>query len=241
MRYEDTPDAQEYGCAAVICTAVEAESVSLRQIFGGGWSRIHVPGDTQRYYEATFVDKNGNGQLAITCQQDVMGMPAASVLATKATMLFRPRYLIMCGIAAGICKDADQMFGDVLVPSTAWDYSTGKVVGPDKSEIHFGSIGFLPRLHSLRLDPELKELMDELSKPDACEFHLQTDPLACGPSVMANEFAVDLHVRSLLPSTVGLGMESYGVFLAASNALEPRPKALAIKSVCDYADEEKND
>ena len=36
-------------------------------------------------------------------------------------------------------------------------------------------------------------------------------------------------------------MESYGVFLAASNALEPKPRALVVKSVCDYANEEKDD
>ena len=95
----------DYECAAVICTAVEAESASLKQTFGGGWTRLRVPGDKQQYYEATFVDKHGDGQLVITCQQDMMGMAAASALATKATMLFRPRYLIMCGIAAGIRKD----------------------------------------------------------------------------------------------------------------------------------------
>ena len=166
-------------------------------MFGGGWSRVRVPGDSQRYYESTFVDKHGNGQLAITCQQDIMGMTAASVLATKAAMLFRPRYLIMCGIAAGICKDADQMYGDVLVPSTVWDYSTGKVVGPDESELHFGAVGFLPRPNPMYLDSELKKLMQELKKPNACEFHLHTGPLACGPSVMANEFAVDFQVRAL--------------------------------------------
>ena len=241
MRYEDTPGTQEYGCAAVICTAVETESRSLRQVFGGGWSRVRVPGDSQRYYESTFMDKHGNGQLAITCQQDIMGMTAASVLATKAAMLFRPRYLIMCGIAAGICKDADQMYGDVLVPSTVWDYSTGKVVGPNESELHFGAVGFLPRPNPMYLDSELKKLMQELKKPNACEFHLHTGPLACGPSVMANEFAVDFQVRALYPSTVGLDMESYGVFLAASNALEPKPRALVVKSVCDYANEEKDD
>lgn len=50
---------------------------------------------------------------------------------------------------------------------------------------------------------------------------------------MANEFVVNLTVRSLNPTTVGLDMESYSVFLAASKALEPRPKALVVKSICD--------
>jgi hypothetical protein len=85
----------------------------------------------------------------------------------------------------------------------------------------------------MHLDPKLKEVIDHLCEPGACEFHLQSEPLACGTSVMANEFVVNPPVRSLNPTTVGLNMESYSVFLAASKALEPRPKALVVKSICD--------
>ncbi|MBR3159577.1 MAG: hypothetical protein IKF14_10810 [Atopobiaceae bacterium] len=122
-----------------------------------------------------------------------------------------------------------------------WDYSTGKVVGPDEPEIRFGDVGFLPRPQAMHLDPKLKEVIDHLCEPGACEFRLQSGPLACGTSVMANEFVVNITVRSLNPTTVGLDMESYSVFLAASKALEPRPKALVVKSICDYANAEKDD
>ena len=241
MYAHEEQESAEYGCAAVICTAVLTESESLRQAFGGGWSRIRVPGDKQRYYEATFTDKNGHGQLVVTCQQDIMGMTAASALATKAAMLFRPRYLIMCGIAAGIQKNAGQMYGDVLVPDVVWDYSTGKFVGPDESELRYGDVGFLPRPQAVYLDPKLKSIVDRLCDSAECEFHVQTGPLACGTSVMANEVAVDVSVRLLFPSTVGLDMESYAIFHAASIALEPKPKALVVKSICDYANEDKDD
>ena len=241
MQRESAKDTTGYDCAAVICTAVETETKSLLQTFGGRWSRLHVPGDRQRYFEATFVDKTGRGQYVVACQQDIMGMAAASALATKATMLFRPRYLIMCGIAAGIHKKTDQMYGDVLVPNEVWDYMTGKVVGPDESEIRFGDAGFLPRPQSMHLDAELEEIVDRLCEAGTCEFHLQTGTLACGASVMANETVVDHSIRVLNPDTVGLDMESYSVFLAASMALEPKPRALVIKSICDYANAEKDD
>lgn len=231
----------EYGCAAVICTAVVTETTSLRQTFNGSWRRLRVRGDRQHYYETTFADKNGQSQRVITCQQDVMGMSAASALATKVSLLFRPRYLIMCGIAAGIDAAAGQLYGDVLVPDVVWDYSTGKVVGPNESEIRFGDLGFLPRPQSMHLDPDLLELVKRLCEPGACEFHVQTGPLACGTSVMANERVVDMRVRSLFPTTVGLDMESYAVFLAASLTPNPKPKALVVKSVCDFANEEKSD
>jgi len=229
------------GCAAVICTAVERETDSLRQTFGGRWRRRRVRGDRQAYFETSFKDRHGNRQVVITCQQDAMGMTVASAIATKAAMLFHPRYLIMCGIAAGIVEGGSQLYGDVLVPNVVWDYSTGKFVGPNDSEIRFGDVGFLPRPQSMRLDPELKEVVDRLCVPGSCEFVLQTGPLACGTSVMANSRAVDLRVRNLYPDTVGLDMESYAVFLAASVVPDPKPKALVVKSVCDYANDEKSD
>lgn len=234
-------DGEGYGCAAVICTAVETETQSLGQTFDGSWRLIRMSNDPQRYYGTNFSDKHGQMQRVITCQQDMMGMAAASALATKAIHTFRPRYLIMCGIAAGIGEVGKQIYGDVLVPDVVWDYSTGKVVGPNESEIRFGDVGFLPRPHSIALDPYLRDLVHRLCKPGACEFHLETGPLACGTSVMANESVVDKRVRALFPTTVGLDMESYSIFLAAAKASRPQPKALVVKSICDYANSEKSD
>ena len=151
-------DDQGYGCAAVLCTAVETETQSLKQTFDGSWKLLRMSNDLQRYYATTFTDKRGQQQRIITCQQDMMGMAAASALATKAILTFRPRYLIMCGIAAGIGAAGKQIYGDVLVPDVVWDYSTGKVVGPNESEIRFGDVGFLPRPHSINLDPYLRDL-----------------------------------------------------------------------------------
>ncbi len=238
---EETQRANAYECAAVICTAVAREAGGVRQTLGETWRRCHIRGDRQQYYETSFIDKNGRSQRVVTCQQSVMGMPAATALATKASMLFHPRYLIMCGIAAGLGANSKQLYGDVLVPDVVWDYSTGKVVGPNESEIRFGDIGFLPRPQSLCLDRDLMALVSRLSEPGACEFQVQMGPLACGTSVMANSYAVDMRVRSLYPDTVGLDMESYGVFLAASTVPDPKPRALVVKSVCDFANEEKSD
>ena len=77
------------------------------------------------------------------------------MLAAKMIYSFRHRYLIMCGIAAGIGEESAQLYGDVLVPDMIWDYSTGKFVGKDESEIAFGSIGFQPRPVSVRIDPKM--------------------------------------------------------------------------------------
>ncbi|MNU11754.1 hypothetical protein D3C72_2598600 [compost metagenome] len=36
-------------------------------------------------------------------------------------------------------------------------------------------------------------------------------------------------------------MEAYGVFAAAHEAPHPQPKVIVLKSVCDFANPEKND
>ena len=40
---------------------------------------------------------------------------------------------------------------------------------------------------------------------------------------------------------IGIEMEAYGVFYSAANSMSPKPIAISIKSVCDFADEHKSD
>ena len=121
-----------YQCAAFIITAVEIETNYFKSLYND-WKRITVKGDFQAYYETFFV-KDGKHQRIITAQQSVMGMTAATVLTMKAIETFRPKYVIMSGIAAGTGDEARQIYGDVIVPDVIWDYSTGKFVGPDETE-----------------------------------------------------------------------------------------------------------
>lgn len=228
-----------YNTFAVILTATDIEEESIHNRFDD-WRLIQVSGDTQKYYE-TFIEAGGEQKRVITARQEIMGMTATSALAMKSTRIFLPKYLFMSGIAAGINSEEGQMYGDVLIPDTVWDYSAGKYVGPEESEIHFGDIGFLPRPTYLRTDPGLLDIIRKTMDDPDNEFHVQIGPLACGTNVVANEQVVDKHVRALFPKTIGLDMESYGVYYVASNAVRPRPKALVIKSICDYANSEKDD
>lgn len=230
---------EEYKSLAVIMTAVSIESKSMSHIYSD-WKQVKVPGDRQQYYE-TFFERDGKKCRVITCQQAVMGMTAATMLAAKAISAFRPRYLIMCGIAAGIGKEAEQLYGDVIVPDMIWDYSTGKYVGADESEIRFGDVGFLPRPVTIHTDEEIMNIVKGTVGAEDNEFHVHIGPMACGSYVVANSEVVEKRVKVLFPHTVGLDMESYSILYAAREATEPRPKAFAVKSICDYADNEKSD
>lgn len=229
-----------YKSTAVILTAVEVETSSIKSQFGD-WKHIAATGDSQDYYETTLTSNHGEEMRIITAQQKVMGMTACTMLAAKAIHLFRPKYLIMSGIAAGTSDTTSHMYGDVIVPDIIWDYTTGKYVGPDESEIRFGDIGFLPRPVSIRIDSRIMDkVRSTIGAPDN-EFHIHIGPMACGSCVVANEEVVERQIKALFPQTIGLDMESYSLCFAAENASEPRPLSIVVKSICDYANAEKDD
>lgn len=47
--------------------------------------------------------------------------------------LFRPKYILMPGIAAGI-DETEQLYGDVVLADMVWNYSNGKYVTKDRGE-----------------------------------------------------------------------------------------------------------
>ena len=229
----------KYESLAVILTAVEVETAAIKNAFEG-WKPVHVNGDEQHYSEVC-IERDGKSCRLITAQQKLMGMTATASLAMKAIYMFRPQYLIMSGIAAGLGEESVQMYGDVLVPDLVWDYSTGKYVGVDEAEIRFGDVGFLPRPVSLRTNPEILEIVKDTIDDKDNEFHVHIGPIACGSCVVANENMVDKQIRSMFPHTIGLDMESYSVYFAANNASEPKPYPIVVKSICDFANSEKGD
>lgn len=48
-------------------------------------------------------------------------------------------------------------------------------------------------------------------------------------------------IQNQIRDVIAIEMEAYGVYYAAKWAIEPKPRFVAIKSVCDFADVEKGD
>jgi nucleoside phosphorylase len=65
-------------------------------------------------------------------------------------------------------------------------------------------------------------------------------PLFTGALVVSNQAKVD-ELTFTHRKLKGIDMEAYAVFCAAKYADSPQPIAIAIKSISDCADEEKND
>ncbi len=224
---------------AIICvTNTEFAAVTLFH----KWQPVTIPGD-ERIYDTAEFERDGKTYKIVCAKQDKMGMTSAAVTTMKLIEGFRPRYVIMVGIAAGIALDSgsSQMYGDVLVADTVWDYSSGKYVSPDDAEIVFGDIGFLPRYtHETIPDVIMPYIEKAIASPEN-ECHVHLGPMACGTSVVANRSLIEKRIHSQMDNTVGLDMESYAVVYACNQATDPKPIPIIIKSICDFADSEKGD
>ena len=229
---------REYGSFAALIFVTDTESSAVMRMYD--WEEVTFEGDAQVYYRAN-VTKNSLPVYA--ARQDEMGMTASATLTMKLIEHFRPKYVIMPGIAAGTLEESGdkQMFGDVVLANMVWNYSNGKYVPKDIASIVFGEVGFLPRPTSIAVDPSLIPYFEKAVTSPNNETHVHIGAMASGSAVVANKAILDKQIRGQFDETKGLEMEGYGVAYAAAHATEPRPKAIIAKSVCDFADSRKSD
>jgi CheY-like chemotaxis protein len=121
---------------------VELESVLA---LDAGWQQQQFAEDETLYHMGEF--RRDSKSLRVVAAAAVeMGMPAATALSMNVITRFRPRYLAMAGIAAGIKGN----FGDILIATHSWDYGCGK------SRFQLGRSEFLPAPSQVQLNPLLK-------------------------------------------------------------------------------------
>ena len=65
-------------------------------------------------------------------------------------------------------------------------------------------------------------------------------PLASGASVLAAKKQTE-PIKMQHRKVIAIDMEAYAIFAAAEEAPLPQPKAFVLKSICDFADDEKDD
>ena len=231
---------KKYLTDVALMTSTNTEFQAVMNFYN--WDPLTVDGDDQIYETASFM-RDGKTCSLIHVKQPEMGMTSAAATATKLIYEFRPRYLIMVGIAAGVASDgiANQMYGDVIVPDIVWNYSVGKFVSPEEADISFGDLGFLPRSAHLAIPSEILPYIQQAIDSPENQCHVHIGPMACGSSVVANRKVLEKQIHAQLSTTAGLDMESYAIVYAAQNATLPRPIPIIIKSVCDYADSNKTD
>lgn len=234
---------------AIITALAEPELKEVKRI-SSNWEKLNIPTDSTCYY-ATTLSKEDVKIKVVIAHAPQMGMCAASTLTMKIIENFRPQYLIMCGIAAGV-KDGDNLkVGDILIADEVWDGASGKIKTTETDESLF-----LPDYRHKVLNEDMKDMLSNIklerrylddiykSYPTSNKPKLILDmhigPMASVPAVIQNKNEIDkikAHSRKL----IGIEMESYGVFYSASNSSRPKPIVISIKSISDFADEHKSD
>jgi nucleoside phosphorylase/CheY-like chemotaxis protein len=242
---EGFSDGKTYGTdLAIICALDQVELEAVRRLCE--WESLRLGHDDTRYLSGTIVGDRGTFSV-IAAAAPRMGMPASAVLTTKVVQQFRPRYIAMVGICAG--RSEKVRLGDIIVANPTWDWGSGKITSENKQP------KFLPQPHQLDLNEDVVPVLKDMAEDTAgmaklkskffgnkppFELTVHFGPLVSGSAVVAHKPTFD----SLLNQhrgILGIDMEAYSVAAAARGSGRPRPTAIIVKAVCDYADEDKND
>jgi nucleoside phosphorylase len=237
---------QSYGAYLCVMTALRTPELSAVLDWPLDWKLFQPHDDSSVYHRGT-LQKGGATREVIATAAPRMGMTAAAITAMKIIYSFRPRYLAMAGITAGLPGRCN--IGDVLAADPGWNWGSGKYF------INENNSAFAPAPHQINLDSFIRgklALMTEHTqifhdirdkwrgpKPNSI-IQMRLGPVASGSAVLANPKKVEeieLQHRKIL----GIEMETYGVLAAAEECSLPQPKVFSLKSVCDFADGNKND
>ena len=231
---------------AIICALETPEFTAVKEL-PCTWVSIKKDNTALSFYETYFEFEDKRLKVIAVCI-DKMGMVPTGVLATQTIEMFRPKYLTMTGIAAGIKGEVE--LGDILVVNPSWDSGSGKLkvdnsgeklfeIDPKQEPIDNDIIlnikelsGDTQFLNTLRENWKFSKIKNVLS--------VHIGPVASGAAVIANEDIAN-EIKSQSRKIIGIEMEAYGLVYAAKHATKPKPEPLVIKSVCDFADKDKND
>jgi nucleoside phosphorylase len=232
---------------AIICALKTPEYDAVKNL-SNDWIQIKKE-NTALLFEETYFEFENKKLKVIAAYIDKIGMVPTAVLSTQVIELFRPKYLTMTGISAGI--EGEVELGDILVIDPSWDSGAGKLKESDEGNVVFEIDPQQERidadiilnikklsddtdyLNKLREDWKYKKIKNILS--------VHTGAVASGAAVIANENVAKEIKKLQGRKLIGIEMEAYGLIYAAKHAIKPRPEPLVIKSVCDFANKDKND
>lgn len=236
---------------AIINALQELENGKIRAWKNCEWKKVDLPGDPSTNYYETVLDPDKKKIRCVTTYADRMGMAASAVLTTKMIQAFRPRYLFMTGISACVSKDKAEI-GDVIVAQSVIDGASGKFSVEDKEHV------FVPDYQLIDTAPDFISIVNRLKEDDELlanikkdakrrvkthntELNIRTGPVASVPAVVADK-SVIAAIKGQERKLLGLEMEAYGMYYAATHSVSPHPKFYAVlKSATDFADDHKGD
>jgi nucleoside phosphorylase len=234
---------------AFICALEQPEFSALEVALGGAprWRELANARYTHVYRNTEFNTAAGTSLRAVAATSTSMGLTAASIVTTQLVLQFRPRLVVMTGIAAGT-KDGGKQFGDVLVADPSVDYNSGKVVRQN------GIRDFLPDPYPIGLNARLRSVLLKHRGANPLFAAIQRgwsgrlpptmNRLHVGPVGAADQVIDDaervVEIQRNWRKLIGVEMETYGVYRACHEAPDPKPRFVSFKAVCDFAAEKSD-
>jgi nucleoside phosphorylase/DNA-binding NarL/FixJ family response regulator len=209
------------------------------------WTEFSLPNDPSIYYKSE-IETSGGIKSIVVSHSPRMGLSAAAALSSKLIMKFSPSHIIMAGIAAGIENKA--YFGDILVAEHCWDWGNGKLTA-DKGETLFQPAPHQEPL-SLKIKTKIQKIRDNKLYVDQIQngwkgketgkaLRLKLGPIASGAVVLEDPGTLASIIKQNR-ETIGVEMEGYAVMTSARISTDNSTIPIVIKSVCDFANPEKN-
>lgn len=221
-------------CALIAALPMERDAILYHF---RGWSTVASDDSTRTYYETT----TANGLNVVAAMTIRMGQLEAATLATDLIRRYKPKSIILVGITGAMDRDIN--LGDVVASDQIVDYEIGKI----------SKNGFGPRWSVYRTDYRLLNLVQNwnaqnwqsyiaTSRPDGKPSNsskLHTGLYLSGNKIIADEKTAG-SLKAFWIKAAAIEMEGAGV-AAAIEASQTQTGLIVIKSVCDYADSNKND
>jgi nucleoside phosphorylase len=207
--------------------------------------KVTVGDGARTYYQGIVVGHDGatRYRVVVTLLRG-MGNIEAAIATSEILHVWHPRYLVMCGIAGGLRK-SQQALGDVVVATSVFYYELAKL-----NDSRVGARPISYPADPLLLDRAMHMHRGSLwrsrlpgrpdrSLPGSSIPAVHFGPIASGEKVIASraeaERLLDLH-----GGIIAVEMESGGVAASAFAAAD-RVGLLVVRSLCDFADQEKRD
>lgn len=229
-----------------IITALASELNAVLKL-DYGWEKMRLKGDPTLYYKG-FFESDGVRRTVIAASALQKGMASSAALASKLVMKFHPKLLAMTGICAGVRGKVG--LGDVIVGNPTWDWGSGKhaetesgssvfKLAPKQSELHVGLATLCDEIaRSTEFMRKVRAGWESRVPPG--EFRGHVGPMASGASVIASA-SVGSEIAAQNKDLIAIEMEAFAVMVAAEYSTMDQMHSVAIKSVCDFADAEKDD
>jgi nucleoside phosphorylase/CheY-like chemotaxis protein len=210
------------------------------------WEEPEPLDDSTFIRRASFTVGNQTFQVVTACAHR-MGSVSAALLTSKLINVFRPRFIAMTGICAGV-KDKVNI-GDVVLFDPVWEWPSGKLADGD------GGTYLQPSPHQIPIAEFIVARAEEMrndkmlwvgiqsswpAEAPAHTLNLVVGTGASGSDVIADSATVPA-IKLQHRKVTAVEMEAYGVCAAVRCSTSPKPTAIIMKSVCDFADDEKSD